>query len=98
MKKPILLIISNNSYFQPSFLNNVCRVISKTNYYVERVLVLNTVRKLTTQKYLLNNFFRLYPSEIFKLTLLKIYPNLINFFLREKIKNFSILDIVKKIN
>ena len=42
MKKPILLIISNNSYFQPSFLNNVCRVISKTNYYVERVLVLNT--------------------------------------------------------
>ena len=96
MKKPILLIISNNSYFQPSFLNNVCRVISKTNYYVERVLVLNTVRKLTTQKYLLNNFFRLYPSEIFKLTLLKIYPNLINFFLREKIKNFSILDIVKK--
>ena len=90
MKKPILLIISNNSYFQPSFLNNVYRVISKTNYYVERVLVLNTVGKLTIQKYLLNNFFRLYPSEIFKLTLLKIYPNLINFFIREKIKNFSI--------
>ena len=37
MKKPILLIISNNSYFQPSFLNNVCRVISKTNYYVETI-------------------------------------------------------------
>ena len=96
MKKPILLIISNDNYFQPSFVNDMCRVIKKTNYYVERIIILKSIKKLTVQKYLIKNIFRLFPYEIFKLILLKMNSKFINLFLKKKIKYFSIKKIIEK--
>ena len=96
MKKPILLIISNDNYFQPSFVDNICQIIKKTNYFVERTIILKSIKKLTLQKYLIKNIFRLYPYEIFKLILLKMNSKFINLFLKKKIKYFSTKKIIKK--
>ena len=98
MKKPVLIITSNDNYFQPSFLSELCHIIKKTNFYVERVIILDPIKKLTLQKYLIKNIFRLYPSEIFKLVLLKTNSKFINFFLKKKIRHFSTLKIIRKNN
>ena len=95
MKLPILLIIANDNYFQPSFLKSACRLLKKSDYYIKRVIILHKFKKSSSEKYLLNNLPKLKFNEIFKLFLLKIYPPFINFFLKKKIKHFSIEKIVK---
>ena len=95
MKLPILLIIANDNYFQPSFLKSACRLLKKSDYYIKRVIILQKFKKSSSEKYLLNNLPKLKFNEIFKLFLLKIYPSFINFFLKKKIKHFSIEKIIK---
>ena len=96
MKLPILLIIANDKYFQPSFLNEICRLSNKSRYYIETVIILQKLKKSSSEKYLLDNLLKLKIYEIFKLILLKIYPHSINFFLKKKINYFSIKKIIKK--
>lgn len=96
MKLPILLIIANDTYFQPSFLNKIHRLLKKSRYYIESVIILEKFNKSSSEKYLLNNLFKLKIYEIFKLVLLKIYPPFINFFLKKKINYFPIKKIIKK--
>lgn len=94
MKKPIILIIANDNYFQPTFLHEIFEVFLKSNYCIERVFILKKLKKPSTEKYLLNNLFNLKISEIFKLSLLKFFPRMINCFIDIKIKYFSINKII----
>ncbi len=96
MKLPILIIIANDNYFQPSFLNSIYRALKKSEFYIERVIVLQKFKKSSSEKYLLNNIAKLKFNEIFKLFLLKIHPPFCNFFLKKKIKYFSIKKIINE--
>ena len=90
MKKSLLLIIADDLYFQSSFLKKFSEQIGNTEYFIKDIVILKSDYKNSSQQYLLNNFFKLKFTELFKLSILKFFPKIINCFLNEICINISI--------
>lgn len=94
MNNNIILIISNDNYFQPDYLSDLIKITKISNSNILKVFILRRPSKL--QNFLISNLFRLKISEFFKLCILKFCTSYINNFLKLKIKNFSSQDILIK--
>ena len=95
MKKSLLLIIADDLYFQSSFLKKFSEQIGNTEYFIKDIVILKSDYKNSSQQYLLNNFFKLKFTELFKLSILKFFPKIINCFLNEICINILQYSFVK---
>ena len=71
MKKPLLLVIANESYFQSSFLDVFSKEIKTSDYFINDIIVLKQNYKKSLQYYLIKNLSKIHIDEILKLFILK---------------------------
>ena len=99
MKKPLLLVIANESYFQSSFLDVFSKEIKTSDYFINDIIVLKQNYKKSLQYYLIKNLSKIHIDEILKLFILKFIPSLyFRFIIKNKINYVPIKNIFKKYN
>ena len=99
MKKPLLFVLPNESYFQSSFLDCFSKKIKNNDYYIKDIIVLKSKYKNSLQSYLFNNLTKLHIDEIIKLIILKFFPNFyFRFIFKDKMNYSTIKKIFKKYN
>ena len=93
----LVLVISNDNYFQPDYLANFIKILKGSKYKILKVFIYSPPKK-KLQDFLLRNLFKLHLSEVYKLFVLKFFTSYINYFIKPKIKCFSLKKILVRNN